>query len=71
MVRFRTCRLCQERARSTDMVRYGLRHYAHYRCYLDAGKSLDELPTVSVGEFPYRLLMEYGLAEHAEAILDR
>jgi hypothetical protein len=66
------CRFCK--GYSTDgagMVKYGVRHYAHFKCYLDAGKTLDDLHAWQVGEFPFRLLKEHGLeaqafAAHAE-----
>lgn len=57
------CRFCDD-WRDQRMVKYGARHYAHFKCYLDAGKTLDELPAWKVGEFPYRLLKERGLLDH-------
>jgi hypothetical protein len=60
---FNTCRFCDDRDQS--MVKYGVRHYAHYRCYLDAGKSLDDLHPWQARQFPYRLLKERGLLSSA------
>ena len=37
-----TCRFCKSMM-SDDLVKYGTRHYAHYKCYLDAGKKLEDL----------------------------
>jgi hypothetical protein len=64
-----TCRFCKESSFDTDkMVKYGVRHYAHFKCYLDAGKSLDDLHSWQVGQFPYRLLKERGLAGFANNV---
>jgi hypothetical protein len=57
------CRFCEN---YTDEVKYGIRHYAHFKCYLDAGKSLRDLHQWQVGLFPYRLLQSRGLLEEAE-----
>lgn len=56
------CRFCDSRDQS--MVKYGVRHYAHFRCYLDAGKKLDDLHPWQVRHFPYFLLKERGLLDH-------
>lgn len=60
------CRFCKQGAYS--LLKYGTRHYAHPRCYLDAGKSLSNLPAWRVVELPYFLLKEKGLLEQASAI---
>lgn len=57
------CRFCSDRGQK--LVKYGTRHYAHFKCYLDAGKSLEDLHAWQVGEFPFRLLKERGLEEQA------
>ena len=63
------CRLCHN---EDDMkkVKYSVRHYAHYRCYLrvhgEAG--LRSLPAWKVGQFPYLLLKEYNLLDAAYRI---
>lgn len=54
-----TCRFCNN-WRDQGMVKYGPRHYAHFRCFLENGKSLVDLPGWKLGEFPYRLLKEFG-----------
>lgn len=53
------CRFCNN-WRDQGMVKYGRRHYAHYRCYLESGKSLADLPDWQIGEFPARLLVEFN-----------
>lgn len=65
MALYNTCRFCKEFSRD-DLVQYGVRHYAHHHCYLEAGKSLDDLPTWMAGQFPFRLLQEHGLLETVE-----
>lgn len=70
MTAFNHCRFC-DNWRDQGLVKYGTRHYAHFRCYLDHGKTLDALPAWMVGEFPYFLLKERGLLEQAQAIATR
>jgi hypothetical protein len=64
-----TCRLCRQDARHYEAVRYGKRHYAHHACYLDAGKSLDDLPAHQVETFPWRLIKDRGLGPQVDRIL--
>lgn len=64
-----TCRICHEYGSEDRMVRYGIRHRAHFHCYLDAGKPLSDLSPFKVAEFPFRLLKDRGLLEQAEAIV--
>jgi hypothetical protein len=64
--RFNTCRFCD--SFSQNLVKYGTRHYAHFDCYLDAGKKLDELHGWQVSMFPYRLLQERGLLDDARRL---
>lgn len=59
------CRFCKESADEGDLVKYGVRHYAHFKCYLDAGKRLDDLRPWQAKKFPFLLLKEYGLLSHA------
>ncbi len=66
---FHTCRLCDDGImRDEGMVKYSSRHWAHYRCYLAAGKPLSALPAWKVGEFPYFLLKEHGLLDEAKRL---
>lgn len=71
---FNTCRFCGEseigrNGTSDKLVKYGTRHYAHHACYLDAGKTLDDLHAWQVGQFPYRLLQKHGLIDKADRII--
>jgi len=59
------CRFCRDR--SQRLVKYNVRHYAHFKCYLDAGKKLSDLHAWQVGEFPFKLLKEHGLEVEAFA----
>ncbi len=68
MSKFNTCRFCTS-IMSDDLVKYGTRHYAHYTCYLDAGKRLEDLPKWQVETFPYFLLKARGLLDKARQIL--
>jgi hypothetical protein len=45
--RFNTCRFCHEYSNEDDLVRYGIRHYAHPKCL--------------AGNVPYKFLEERGL----------
>jgi hypothetical protein len=60
------CRLCHKDARYYEAVKYGVRHYAHFACYLDH-KKLADLPKWRIESFPWRLIAERGL----EAEFDR
>jgi len=63
-----TCRYCKKYGNSERMVKYGVRHYAHFSCFLDAGRKLTELHPWQVGKFPAILLRDRGLSEEAERI---
>jgi len=65
--RWNTCRFC-DGFMSQDLVKYGTRHYAHYDCYLDAGKKLADLPGWQVSKFPYFLLKDRGLLDEARKL---
>lgn len=64
MTTFNHCRFCDD-WRDQNLVRYSTRHLAHFKCYLDAGKKLEDLRPWQVGQFPHRLLKERGLLELA------
>lgn len=64
-----TCRFCKSWKNEDQMVKYGVRHHAHFECYLAAGKSLTSLHAWQVGKFPARLLAKHGLTQVAESIL--
>lgn len=63
-----TCRFCEDR--DQDMVRYGIRHHAHFHCYLNAGKKIGDLHPWQVRSFPYFLLKEHGLLDEAQRIIE-
>lgn len=65
-----TCRFCKSWKREDEMVKYGVRHYAHFECYIDAGKSLSDLHSWQIKQFPHKLLKEKGLLPYVETILD-
>lgn len=60
---YRTCRFCGEIVFDDHSVKYEVRHYAHFKCYLDAGKPLSALHEWQRAQFPYRLLKERGLLD--------
>ena len=60
------CRFCEDR--SQNMVKYGVRHYAHFKCYLVAGKKLSDLQAWKVGQFPWKVIKDHGLEQEAWAI---
>ena len=64
----RTCRFCHKSNiwDTDEAVKYGARSYAHFECYLDAGKDLFRLSRWQVGKFPYRLLKKRGLVDEIE-----
>lgn len=62
-----TCRFCGEWKDQDQMVKYGVRHHAHYKCYLEAGKRFQGLADWQICEFPFRLLQAHGLMAEAEA----
>jgi hypothetical protein len=66
-----TCRFCKSWRDPDKMVKYGVRHYAHFACYLDAGKPIEELSDWQIVAFPARLLKERGLLSIAEAAYAR
>lgn len=69
---FATCRFCEKGEFDADgMVKYAVRHYAHYRCFLEAGKPFSELYDWQKVEFPFRLLREFNLMAEAEAAAER
>ena len=49
------------------VVKYGVRHYAHHRCYLAARRSITDLHDWQITNFPYRVIKEFGLDDIALA----
>ena len=66
-----TCRFCRDAMRDREAVKYGVRHYAHPRCYLTAGKKLEDLHDWQIIAFPALILKEFGLLPVAEAAYER
>ena len=67
MARYSTCRFCKDWCGETG-VKYGVRHYAHFHCYLAAGRKLEDLHPWQVSQFPYRLLKDAGLLDKAREL---
>lgn len=63
-----TCRMCGESAHVANMVKYGVRHYAHQECYLDR-RGLDGLHAWQVGHLSWKALEARGLMDQAERIV--
>lgn len=66
MMALSTCRFCKDW--HGEMVKYGVRHYAHFDCYLKAGKKLEALHPWQIREFPYRVLKDHNLLDRAEEL---
>ena len=66
-----TCRFCKSWKDEDQMVKYGVRHYAHFACYLDAGKLLEDLHDWQILQFPRRVLKDRGLMPVADAAFVR
>lgn len=65
-----TCRFCGQTSNYDRMVKYGVRHYAHFDCYLDH-KPLSELHAWQVGTFPWKVLRDRGLEAEAAELIKR
>lgn len=64
-----TCRFCKGHIASDDGVHYAAKHWAHFHCYLDAGRKLADLPSpAQIGSFPWKVLRERGLLAEADAL---
>lgn len=68
---YRMCTVCKVSGSDAAMVKYGARVYAHFGCYLDAGKSLRALSPHLVSQFPHQTLKARGLVAEAEAIISK
>lgn len=62
------CRLCHSDMKHYEGVKYGARHYAHFVCYLDAGKPLSALPKWKIEGFPFRLIHDRGLMSEVKRL---
>ena len=65
-----TCRFCGEIVRSGASVKYAVRHYAHFHCYLDAGKNLEALHEWQIKRFPWKVLRNRNLLARAEDLTE-
>ena len=63
------CRICKQDIYSGDELKYGRRHYAHPKCYLKAGKSLDDLHLWQVKKFPVRAALDAGVFANFDAMI--
>lgn len=68
-----TCRFCKEsdHGGTETMVKYGVRHHAHYRCYLKAEKLLSKLHDWQIVLFPYTVLQDFNQLAAGQAAYDR
>ena len=66
-----TCRFCH--GWQGDMVKYGVRHYAHLGCALDKLGSdfLDRLTTWQLGQLSFMDLSKRGLLGHVRGLIAR
>lgn len=63
-----TCRICHGMMRYYEGIKYSIRHYAHFECYLDDGRSLADLHNWQIEGFPFRLIHEKGLMDEVERL---
>jgi hypothetical protein len=53
------CRICHQYDTEDDLVKYAVRHYAHFRCYLADGRKLHALKVWQIKRFPVRVLRDF------------
>lgn len=63
-----SCRLCHSDMQHYEGVKYSRRHYAHFTCYLDAGKPLSDLHKWQIEGFPFRVIRDRGLMAEVERL---
>lgn len=63
-----TCRVCHEAGPEYLFIKYGVRHYAHFACYLDAGKPLSDLRKWQIESFPFKVILDRGLMPEVERL---
>lgn len=66
---WRKCRFCGRHESALNLLKYGVRHYAHYRCYLAGGGTLAALTAWQVSRFPAGVLRIHGVADEAARIV--
>jgi hypothetical protein len=66
-----TCRFCKEQTDDSHLVKYGVRHYAHAKCGLEAKgvAFLDDLTDWQCTQFPYYAAVKAGAGIAAELAL--
>jgi len=57
------CTICHKDV--FDEVKHGVRHYAHWRCYLEDGRKLHALRAWQIKTFPVLLLKEFDQLDDA------
>lgn len=69
---YQTCRFCGEGSyhASTSMVRYGIRHWAHWRCYIRR-RGITGLKRHQLEAAPYFALKDAGLVDDVMVILGK
>ena len=71
MSEWRHCQFCKAHGPSDRMVKYSVRHYAHYDCYINYGKPFEPLAIWQLERFPYFKLKDLGRFAEFKAIYDR
>ncbi len=71
-----TCRVCKQQCATMDLVKYGVRHYAHPDCAMQkwGAAFFDRLtPWQAAHKFPYFAAQKAGFADalKARAALDK
>lgn len=72
---FHTCRFCRQWGKTSYIVKYGVRHYAHFECLVkaftpDAFRSLMiKLPLFQLQQLPVVEAMKLGVAEVIASVL--
>lgn len=70
-VDIQTCRFCKGDVQHPDYVKYSVRHYAHFACFLErkGQRGLLGLTAWQVGRFPLDVLKKFGLNGVAKMLL--
>ncbi len=60
---YRTCRFCKKNEDSSNMVKYGTRHYAHHECFLNGlgTDGLSRLNQTQLERFPKALARKHNV----------
>ncbi len=62
---YATCRVCKDRVSADELIKYGVRHYAHPECGLkrDGPAFFDCLKEWQLRNFPYMAAVRCGLSQ--------